>query len=182
MHAKSLFKHTSLQCCPQCNVQIIRITISHIFSTNGKTNFQSGKCYKVSFQKNTQGDIQRDNSPHSWDITHNFSSTSNPKSSWFKIEPPSTSLVTTACKLKTPSIKRNKSRDQRDTINYSRAKVLQKCINPPADLKSVWSWKPHLGRVTVSRTPLSLTRNNSKQLNFVFVFLRKHLDDKPKLV
>lgn len=54
----------------------------------------------LSKKKKTWGDIQRDNSRHSCDITSNVSSASNPKSSWFKIEPPSTSLVTTACKLK----------------------------------------------------------------------------------
>lgn len=146
------------------------IAISHIFSTNGKTNFQSGEYYRVSFQK-TWGDIQRDNSCHSWEITSNFSSTSNPKSSWFKIEPPSTSLVTTSCKLK-PLRSKGTNPETKGTL--STTAELKSCRNA-STLRLTSSrcnkenrLKTHLGHVTVSRTPTSLSLNNSQRLIFFF--------------
>lgn len=112
---------------------------SHIVSTiEKKKKIQFGKYYKVSIQKSKMHDVISSETivpiPEILHVTFPFQVILG---SGFKIKPPTTSLVTTACKLMTPSIKRNKSRDQRDTIKYSRAKVLQKCINPPADLKSV---------------------------------------------
>lgn len=80
----------------------IRITISQVFSTNGKTNFQSGKYYRVSFQKIHEVIYSEAIVPIPEILHVTFPVQVILKAVDLKIEPPSTNLVTTACRLKTP--------------------------------------------------------------------------------
>lgn len=94
---------------------------------------------------------------------------SNPKSSWFKIEPPRTSLVTTACKLK-PLRSKGTNPETKGTLsttaelkswrNASSLRLTSSRCNKEKRLKT------HLGHVTVSLTPPSFESEQFPTIDF----------------